>query len=199
MPDEQQLRDALKRAASALTAAQRPFALGGGYALWVHGAPEPSHDVDFVVAEDDAEHAATALGEAGFRIERPPESWLFKAYGDGDDALVDVLHGVCGEAVTTDYFDAAAPRQVLGVWMPVMHPMPVMRAKLLSMDEHYCDFGALLPAARAVREKLDWQGLAHDTAGSPFAEAFLLLCRRLGISPAEPPLHGTGTAGRVES
>ena len=45
------LRDALKRSAAALKADGVPFALGGGYALWVHGAPEPDHDVDLVVAE----------------------------------------------------------------------------------------------------------------------------------------------------
>ena len=27
--------------------------LAGGYAAWVRGAPEPLHDVDFLVAEDD--------------------------------------------------------------------------------------------------------------------------------------------------
>src|SRR4051794_24966398 len=47
------LREALKRAASALKADGPPFALAGSYALWVHGGPEPSHDVDFVVAEED--------------------------------------------------------------------------------------------------------------------------------------------------
>ena len=32
-----------------------PFALAGGYALWAHGAPEPDHDVDLLVAEPDVE------------------------------------------------------------------------------------------------------------------------------------------------
>ena len=74
-----ELRDALKRAASALKAQGPEFALAGSYALWVHGGPEPVHDVDFVVAEEDADTAAKTLEEAGFRIDRPPEDWLFKA------------------------------------------------------------------------------------------------------------------------
>ena len=74
-----ELRDALRRAASALKAHGPEFALAGSYALWVHGGPEPVHDVDFVVAEEDAEAAAKTLEEAGFRIDRTPEDWLFKA------------------------------------------------------------------------------------------------------------------------
>src|SRR5262245_30850229 len=89
------LRDALKRAASALNADGPPFALAGSYALWVHGAPEPVHDVDFVVAEQDVEAAAATLSKAGFDIRRPPEEWLFKAALTVDGpVLVDVLHRI---------------------------------------------------------------------------------------------------------
>jgi hypothetical protein len=179
--DQEELRDALKRAASALSAAQVPFALGGGYALWAYGAPEPSHDADLVVSQRSTEAAAAALGDAGFRIERPPESWLFKARSG--QALVDVLHAVCGEPITPDTLETAQELQVLGVFMPVLPPMHVVRAKLLAMNEHYCDFAALLPVMRAVRERLDWDVLAQETSASPFAEAFLLLCRRLEIAP----------------
>ena len=61
------LRDALKRAASALKADGPEFALAGSYALWAYGGPEPVHDVDFVVAEEDTEAAALTLEKAGFR------------------------------------------------------------------------------------------------------------------------------------
>ena len=52
------------------------------------------HDVDFVVAEEDADAAAKTLEEAGFRIDRPPEDWLFKACAG--DVVVDVLHRLRG-------------------------------------------------------------------------------------------------------
>jgi hypothetical protein len=68
-----QLRNALKRAAARLQDAAVPFALGGSYALWVHGAPEPEHDVDLVIAETARDQARTALAEARFDIEEPPE------------------------------------------------------------------------------------------------------------------------------
>src|SRR3954469_25879016 len=99
------LRDALKRAASALKADGTEFALAGSYALWVHGAPEPTHDVDFVVAETDADAAAAVLDTAGFDIERTPEDWLFKARTN--DVVVDVLHRVNGVEVRADLIRAA--------------------------------------------------------------------------------------------
>src|SRR5918994_7764518 len=79
LPENEDLRNALKRAASALKAHGPEFALAGSYALWVFGAPEPVHDVDFVVAEPDADAAASTLEQAGFKIDRTPEDWLFKA------------------------------------------------------------------------------------------------------------------------
>jgi hypothetical protein len=187
--DEPVLRTALKRSASALKADGVSFALGGGYALWVAGGPEPSHDVDLVVAETDAEMAANSLAAAGLRIERPPEDWLFKAYCDENDsteaadepALVDVLHRLGGIPVTQSLLDTAREHEVLGIRIPVLPATPIMIAKLQSLTEHYCDFGALLPVVRAVREQLDWAEIRKATQHNPFAEAFLLLIERLGI------------------
>ena len=82
-PERTPLRNALRAAASAFKANAQSFALAGSYALWVYGAPEPDHDVDFVVPEPDTESAAKILGQNGFDIERTPEDWLFKAYFDG--------------------------------------------------------------------------------------------------------------------
>jgi Nucleotidyl transferase of unknown function (DUF2204) len=186
--DEPPLRSALKHSASALKADGIPFALGGGYALWVHGGPEPSHDVDLVVAETDVEVAANSMAAVGLRVERPPEDWLFKAYLDDDSqepeeepALVDVLHRLGGVPVTKSLLDTSEEHEVLGLRMPVLPPTPIMIAKLQSMSEHYCDFEQPLLAARAVREQLDWAEIRKATKDQPFAEAFLFLVERLGI------------------
>jgi hypothetical protein len=187
--DEPLLRTALKRSASALKADGVSFALAGGYALWVAGGPEPSHDVDLVVAEPDVETAANSLAAAGLRIERPPEDWLFKAFCEEDEslepaeepALVDVLHRLGGVPVTQSLLDTAGECEVLGVRIPVLPPTPIMIAKLQSLSEHYSDFGALLPVVRAVREQIDWTEIREATQDNPFAEAFLLLIERLGI------------------
>ena len=183
------LRSALKHSASALKSDGIPFALGGGYALWVHGGPEPSHDVDLVVAETDVEVAANSMAAAGLRIERPPEDWLFKAYvdiesqePDDEPALVDVLHRLGGVPVTKSLLDTSVEHEVLGLRMPVLPPTPIMIAKLQSMSEHYCDFEQPLLAVRAVREQLDWAEIREATKDQPFAEAFLFLVDRLGIA-----------------
>nr|WP_090279210.1 hypothetical protein [Mycolicibacterium komanii]CRL75021.1 hypothetical protein CPGR_03878 [Mycolicibacterium komanii] len=175
------LRDALKRAASALRAQGPDFALGGSYALWVFGGPEPVHDVDFVVAEPDTEKAAATLEEAGFRVERTPEDWLFKACVE-DDFVIDVLHRLNGDPVDKERILAAEEYDVLAVRMRVLAPTEVMREKLNSLNEHHCDFAALLPAVRAVREQLDWEQLRSDTADNPFASAFLMLADRLELT-----------------
>jgi hypothetical protein len=174
------MREALRRAASALKADGVPFALAGSYALWVHGAPEGDHDVDLAVPEDDVEAAAASLTAAGFTVERPPEDWLFKAWLDG--VLVDVLHRLVGDPVDRDQLARAEEHDVLGVRMPVLPPTHIMITKLLSLTEQYCDFTALLPYARAVREQLDWEQVRAQTADHPYAEAFVFLLDRLGVS-----------------
>lgn len=178
MPRDE-LRSAMRNAASALAAEDVPFALGGSYALWVHGAGEPSNDVDLVVPEDIVEQAAEVLGKAGFDVERTVENWLFKARQG--EATVDVLHRVNGEVVEQAAIDSAQPCDVLGVRMPVIAAQDVVVMKLRSLTEHYCDFGALLAPIRAVREQVDWDEVARRTADNDYAAAFLFLLRRLGI------------------
>jgi len=174
------LQAALRQATAALKADGVPFALAGGYALWVHGAPEPEHDVDVVVTEADVPAAVKSLDSAGLRIVRPPEDWLFKAYLD--DAMVDVLHRLNGNPVSPELIDSADDFEVLGVRIPVLPATDILITKLLSLSEHYCDFAALLPVVRAVREQLDWPRIQAATEENPFAAAFLFLLERLAIA-----------------
>jgi len=178
-PERTPLRNALRAAASAFKANAQSFALAGSYALWVHGAPEPDHDVDFVVPEQDTESAVNILGQNGFDIERTPEDWLFKAYFDG--VLVDVLHRLNGVPVDSVLLAGAVEREVLAISMPVLTPNAVITQKLLTLNEHHCDFAPLLPAVRAVREQLDWPRIRELAAGNDFAMAFLDLAARLRL------------------
>lgn len=183
-PELSPLRLALKRSAAAFKADGVPFALGGGYALWVHGAPEPEHDVDLVVAEHDIPAASDSLTAAGFRVDHPPEDWLVKAYLD--DTLVDVLHRLNGIPVDQQLLGAAEELEVLGVRIPVLPATEIVRTKLLTLSEHHCDFAALLPVVRAVREQVDWSQMQTAARDRPFAEAFLLLVDRLAIAELDP-------------
>ena len=175
------LRDALKRAASALKAHGPEFALAGTYALWAYGGPEPVHDVDFVVAQEDTEAAALTLEKAGFRIDRTPEDWLFKACVE-QQFVIDVLHQLNGTPVDADMIASAEELDVLAIRMRVLPATRVVTEKLNSLNEHHCDFAALLPAVRAVREQVDWERVRADTAANDFAVAFLVLTDRLGIT-----------------
>jgi hypothetical protein len=179
LADRAQLREALRSAASALKANGPRFALAGSYALWAYGAPEPSHDVDLVIAESEVATATTTLRDAGFAIEHPPEDWLFKARSR--DAVVDVLYRLNGEPVVARTLDGAEQRDVLAIAMPVLPPTMVVIQKLRALHEHYCDFAKLLPAVRAVREQLDWEHIKKQTDDNDYAAAFLVLVERLGL------------------
>ncbi len=170
----------MRGAASALKENGPRFALAGSYALWAFGAPEPSHDVDLVVAESDVASAEATLADAGFAIEHPPEDWLLKARNG--DTVVDILHRINGRRVEPATLERAEPRDVLAIAMPVLPPTMVVIQKLRSLNEHHCDFAKLLPAVRAVRERLDWEGIRTQTADNDYAAAFLVLAARLGLT-----------------
>jgi hypothetical protein len=181
--DRETVRDLLKRTAVALKQAGVPFALCGGYAAWVRGAPEPDHDADFLVPAADAERAAAALAEAGLPVVEPAEDWLIKVVTDG--AFIDVLWRTCGAPVENDLIDRAEEMSVLSVHMPVLEATDLVVTKVMALDEHYCDYGRLLPVARAMREQVDWGDVRDRVADNDFAAVFLLLLERLGI--IDPP------------
>ena len=182
--DRETVRDLLKRTAVALKQAGVPFALCGGYAAWVRGAPEPDHDADFLVPADDAERATAALADAGLPVVEPAEDWLVKVVTE--NAFIDVLWRTCGAPVTNELIDRAEDMSVLSVHMPVLEATDIVVTKVMALDEHYCDYGRLLPVARAMREQVDWPDVRRRVAGNDFAAVFLVLLERLGsIEPAE--------------
>ena len=179
LEDAPDLRDALKTVAVALKQSGAPFALMGGYAAWARGGPEPDHDVDFLIAAQDADEVAQFLADQGFDVVQPPEDWLFKVFANG--AMVDVIHGPVGRVTDRSEVERATTMQVLAVEMPVLDATELVIHKLASLDEHYCDVSGVLPVLRALREQVDWERTARETSGNPFAEAVLFLLDRLGI------------------
>ena len=181
--ERDEIRDLLKRTAVALKQEGVPFALCGGYAAWVRGAPEPDHDADFLVTEADAERAAKALADAGLDVVPPAEDWLTKVVGE--NAFVDVLWRTCGTPVEMDLIERAEVLPVLSVLMPVLRATDILTTKLMALEEHYCDFGRIIPVARAMREQVDWEVVRRDVARNDFAAVFLVLLERLGV--IDPP------------
>jgi hypothetical protein len=180
------VRDLLKRTAVALKQSGVPFALCGGYAAWVRGAPEPEHDADFLVPQAEAERVAKALADAGLDVREPAEDWLVKVVGERTtEVFVDVLWRTCGVPVETDLIGRSDVLPVLSVQMPVLGATDILITKLMALDEHYCDFARLLPAARALREQVDWPRVGRAVAANDFAVVFLQLIDRLGITGTE--------------
>jgi predicted nucleotidyltransferase len=175
------LLDTLKRSAAALQDADVPFALGGGLACWARGGPETEHDVDYIVRPEDAQRALDALEEAGFRTEKPPENWLYKAYNG--DVLIDVIFDPQGGPVTEGVLERAEELEVQAVRMPVMTLEDVMVTKLLALHEHEVDYDSVLEVARSLREQIDWDDVRERTSESPYARAFFFLAQELEILP----------------
>ena len=116
--DAPDLREALKTVAVALKRSGMPFALMGGYAAWARGGPEPAHDVDVLVAAEDADAVAEFLADEDLDVVQPPEDWLFKVFADG--AMVDIIHGPVGVPAHRADVQRATPMEVLSVEMPVL-------------------------------------------------------------------------------
>jgi hypothetical protein len=180
--ERDEIRDLLKRTAVALKEGGVPFALCGGYAAWVRGAPEPDHDADFLVPADEADRAAKVLADAGLDVQDPAEDWLLKVVQGG--SFVDVLWRTCGRPVESDLIARSEVKPVLSVQMPVLQATDIVVTKLMALDEHYCDFAHLLPVARALREQVDWAEVRTEVAENDFAVVFLDLLERLRVLPA---------------
>ncbi|GAA2267006.1 hypothetical protein GCM10010149_04250 [Nonomuraea roseoviolacea subsp. roseoviolacea] len=178
--------DTLKRASSGLKDAGVKFALAGGCAAYARGAAPSLHDVDFVLTEHDVPAALEALRGLGFETAKPPEDWLVKAYDEG--RLVDLIFRISDRPITAELIARAEQMKASAVIVPVLEATDLVISWLMPLSEHACDYGALLPQVRALREQVDWQRVATVTADSPYAATFLTLLERLGVldAPVEP-------------
>jgi hypothetical protein len=179
-PADADLLETVKRAAVELKQADIPFALCGGWAVYARGGPRSEHDADFALVEQDVPRALDVLEEAGFSRGEAAEDWLAKVC-DGHN-LVDLIFRLSGEPVTPDVIDRVEQLEVGSVQMPVLSATDLVVTKLLTYREHYCDFATSLPMVRALREQVDWPAVRDRTTHSPYAEAFLLLADRLGLT-----------------
>jgi hypothetical protein len=186
------LAGTLKRVAAALKQSGIPFALGGSFAVYAHGGHSSDHDVDFLIREQDKDRALEELANVGFEVEQPPEDWLVKVYDEG--RMVDLIFRPVESPVTDATLRDSEMLPVEAITMPVISATQLMIHKLLSYTQHHCDFATGLPVARSLREQIDWDRVRTETAGSPYAEAFLVLLDRLDVVrlPADHPMSVGG-------
>lgn len=176
----QAILEAAKRVGALLKGKGHRFALAGSVAVYAHGGGgRLQHDVDFCVLPDDAEAVAATLRAGGLTVRSAPEDWLLKATCFGQ--LVDLIFELSHRPVTPELLSRAGELPVDSVQMPVLSPTDVMVSLLNAFSEHHCDFGAVLPAARALREKVDWEEVRRGCGDQPMPAAFLYLLERLHV------------------
>ncbi|MFE6064102.1 nucleotidyltransferase family protein [Streptomyces sp. NPDC056431] len=182
-PDHTQaILEVTKEVAGVLKSSGCPFALVGSVAVYAYGIPvRLQHDTDFAVRREDAEKVTGLLRERGLEIVDPPEDWLVKARKDGEH--IDLIFALAGRPVTAELLDRAATLPVDSVHMPVIDPTDLMTGRLAALSEHHCDYGPLLPVARGLRERVDWDRVRRDTGDRPMAAAFLHLLELLNVIP----------------
>jgi len=188
-PDHTQaILEATKAVGAVLKTSGCPFALVGSVAVYAHGIPVPlQHDTDFALLAEDAGTVTELLRQRGIRIVDPPEDWLVKARSGGEE--IDLIFSLAGRPVTRELLDRAWTLPVDSVHMPVIDPTDLMVCRLSALSEHHCDFGPLLPVARGLRERVDWDRVRAETEERPMAAAFLYLLELLDVLP--------GTAGNA--
>ncbi|MFG3251176.1 nucleotidyltransferase family protein [Streptomyces sp. NPDC048187] len=190
----QAILQAAKQVGSILKKAEHPFALAGSVAVYAHGGTQNlQHDVDFCIRPEDADAVAATLREAGLVVYTPPEDWLLKADCLGQQ--VDLIFEMAHDPVTTELLARAQDLSVDSVLMPVLSPTDLLRGLLAAFSEHHCDFGAVLPIARTLREKIDWEALRRECGEEPMPAAFFFILERLEIVP---PAGSPATAPKEE-
>ncbi|MET9833259.1 hypothetical protein ABZ078_29035 [Streptomyces sp. NPDC006385] len=181
----QAILEATKQIGALLKHKGHSFALAGSVAVYAHGGSgHLQHDADFCILRSDAEAVADTLAEAGLTVRTPPEDWLLKTTCFGQE--VDLLFELAHRPVSTELLARAQELPVDSVRMPVLAPTDLMRGLIEPFSEHYCDFGPVLAAARALREKVDWEAVRASCGDEPMPAAFFFLLERLNvIAPRE--------------
>ncbi|MGW7066979.1 hypothetical protein ACWGII_07790 [Streptomyces sp. NPDC054855] len=200
-PDlNQAILEAAKKVGAVLKRGGHDFALAGSVAVHAHGGTgNLQHDADFCIRPEDADAVAATLTDAGLPVYAPPEDWLLKAKCLGQD--IDLIFELAHQPVDSELLGRASELPVDSVLMPVLAPTDLVRALLAAFSEHHCDFGAVLPIARLLREKIDWEEVRRDCGDAPMPAAFLYLLERLqviaprGDAPQESAPEGSAPQG----
>ncbi|MGW1325560.1 nucleotidyltransferase family protein [Streptomyces antibioticus] len=182
----QAILETTKKVGAVLKRAGHRLALAGSVAVYAQGGSARGglqHDADFCVLPEDAEAVAAALRDAGLTVRVPPEDWLLKTTCLGQD--VDIIFELSYGPVTAELLDRADDLPVDSVQMPVLSATDLLVGLNSAFSEHHCDFGAVLPVARALREKVDWTEVRRRCGDRPMPAAFLYLLERLNVIEEE--------------
>ncbi len=155
-------RNVLAAAIKAVEDAAIPYALIGGVGSASLGRPRWTHDIDVLVAPQDADRTLDALHGAGFETERTNEHWIFKA--TMEDVVVDVIFRTVGDVYLDEVMlEHATTAEFQGVRARVAAPEDQIVIKAIAHDEqsarHWNDALSLIAAC-----DLDWTYLLDRSA-----------------------------------
>ncbi len=106
---------------------------------------------------------------------------------------MDLIFELAQRPIDETFLARAEELSVNSVRMPVIGATDLIGSLLAAFSEHHCDFGAVLPIARLLREKVDWPGLRAQFGAQPMPDAFLYLLERLDV--IEPRRHDGNPEG----
>ena len=148
-----------------LREASVPFLVGGAFALQQHaGICRFTKDFDIFIRPSDAERALAALASAGYRTEMTAPHWLGKAFHE--DLFVDLIWSSGNGVGTVDdeWFEHAAPGEVLGERVALVPPEEMIWQKAYIMERERFDGADVLHIIHERAEDLDWDRLVRRFA-----------------------------------
>jgi hypothetical protein len=145
---------------SALTRAQVPYMVGGGFAFSHYtGIKRWTKDLDLFVRPRDAEWVLNTIGEAGYRSEMIAPHWLGKAFCG--DAFVDIIfssgNGV--SIVDDEWFEHGEEGQVLGLPVLLTPVEEMIWSKAFVLERERYDGADVAHLVRCRGRELDWERL----------------------------------------
>jgi hypothetical protein len=158
---------------AALTRAEIPFLVGGGFAYSRHARiARRTYDLDLMIEEPVWPRLARALRAEGIYTKRTFPHWLGKALGKGGQVDVIFNGGAGLTPVDAEYFEHAVPATMLGQSVLLCPAEELIWSKAFIMERERFDGADILHIIRARAEELDWARLARRFAGH---EAVLLV------------------------
>jgi hypothetical protein len=141
----------------ALRAAEVPFLVGGGFALYVYlGRWRATKDLDLFVCPGDLRAALDALAAAGFRCELTDAAWLAKAFRGG--VLVDLIFCSYNGLLPVDagWIDNGQQARLLDVPVDLVAPEEMIVSKCFVAARDRFDGSDISWMIRTLGRTLDW-------------------------------------------
>lgn len=152
-----------------ISAADIPFALGGGLALSVYTHKcRVSKDIDIYVLPQHRETAIEILGECGledyYSVKEYVRHWIYRGHKAG--AIVDVIWAMANQRAQVDdrWLTGGPAVEMLGQTVRIVPAEELIWSKLYVLQHDRCDWPDILNLLNACAAALDWDHLLERAA-----------------------------------